>query len=195
MIDDSKTPTPSIRLRLSQLEQFHDILAKTLRAAGAPAQRLTHLFTDDFRAQCVACAMEVTGKDVLTAALATTPLADLCLNQLRLGNCPRKDCQCQTYIVHIEGDYPIDWDAFGKILETMPKPVRTGVPLKVIDPPSGWRLPSLALPRRAVVVVVAIIGLVMSYLLLRPANSSLSHPFGSPKPKYRLDPSFIRQPP
>lgn len=195
MTVDSTLPKPPIRLRLSQLEQFHDILAKTLSAAGVPAQRLTHLFTADLRAECAACAMKVAGEDILTVALATAPLADHRLNQLRLGHCARKDCQSHTYLVQIEGDYPIDWNTLGRILETMPKPVPTDAPAEVVDSSIAWRLPSLVFPRRAVVATALIFGLIMVYLLLRPANSSLSYPFGAPKPKYRLDPSFVRPPP
>lgn len=195
MTADSTSPKPPIRLRLSQLRPFHDILAKTLGAAGVSAQRLTHLFTDDLRAECAACAMKVAGRDILTVALAAAPLADYRLNQLRLGHCARKDCQSHSYLVQIEGDYPIDWNALGKILETMPQPVQAGAPVESVDPSIAWRLPSLVFPRRAVVATALVFGLIVVYLLLRPANSSLSHPFGVTKPKYRLDPSFVRPPP
>jgi len=192
MIDHPGMPKPAVRLRLNQLVQFHDILTRTLIKAGLTAPQLSHLFATDLHGECIACATKISGEDILKAALATAPLSDFRLDQLRLGNCARVECQSHTYLVHIEGDYPVDWKAMGKILETLPK--TTQAPVQAVDAPVRWRMPFWPLSRRMIIGAALGLVLVSAFLLLRSGRTGPLIPFGNSKPKYQVDPSSLHPP-
>lgn len=95
------------------LGRLGPLLASGLGTAGIAGTAIDEYLREAVVAECVTCAMVVSGADLMTAALAEESTAELTDKQrrLRLGYCARNTCRSDYYTVRFRSVPGVDWAA------------------------------------------------------------------------------------
>jgi hypothetical protein len=184
-------PVPAtLRLGVAELPRAHHAVAGALGEAGVGGQQLTALFASGLRATCVGCGITVTGTELGELVLAADENSDHRLTpkleRLRLGYCPRADCEARFFNLELS---PVGQFDPAKVLA------------RAMEILGGNRKPLLNLKpsltpatRKATrrLALIALITLVVAFVTFRLIYyRSQPIPFVQPKSPFQVDPASV----
>jgi hypothetical protein len=169
------------------LMALHQKLVASLAAAGNPAAELDEVLARDVSATCVKCGMNVTGNELVTAALAASAesLAESKLARLRQGYCGRNGCDSNYYTVRLAANPKLDWD---RVLLGPAEPVAEPEPPAATEEELAAVAEAGAARKRQWLRLGVGVTALLVLLMVRHVMNGGRIPVLQPKPEYRTAP-------
>ena len=173
---------------MEELVRFQASLVRALTETGISGGQLNQIFSTRLRAECAECGIQITGDEMVNAAVTedTTELSHPKLKRLRLGYCAREGCESYDYRIHFEDHPGVDWATVTE------KAHQLELATKAAASEEGKRQARQKRNQRTKRVVAGLF-IVIALLLVSFVTRHGRLPFTKKPHKYEIDPASVRQ--